>query len=81
MFLHVLADALGSVGVIFSSLLIQLFGWKWADPLCSIFIALLTLVSIYPLLISSGKVLLQRSPANIDGHLNSMLREVNIIIY
>jgi zinc transporter 5/7 len=40
-FLHILADTLGSVGVIISSLLIRFFDWHIADPICSIIIALL----------------------------------------
>ena len=35
MFLHVLADALGSVGVIVSTLLVEWYGWTWADPLAA----------------------------------------------
>lgn len=40
-FLHILADTLGSVGVIISSGLIHYFGWMIADPICSMFIATL----------------------------------------
>ncbi|KAK7100994.1 hypothetical protein V1264_023848 [Littorina saxatilis] len=40
-FLHILADTLGSVGVIISSILIYYFGWMIADPICSMFIATL----------------------------------------
>ncbi len=43
-FLHILADTLGSVGVIVSSVLIQNFGWMMADPICSMFIAVLIMV-------------------------------------
>ena len=43
-FLHILADTLGSVGVIISSGLIYFFGWMIADPICSMFIA--TLIAI-----------------------------------
>ena len=50
--LHVIADTLGSVSVIISSLLIKNYGWMIADPVCSIFTALLILVSVYPLLAS-----------------------------
>merc|ERR1712203_10836 len=39
-FLHILADTLGSVGVIISAILMHLFGWMIADPICSIFIAI-----------------------------------------
>jgi Co/Zn/Cd efflux system component len=42
-FLHILADTLGSVGVIISAILMHLFGWMVADPICSIFIALLVM--------------------------------------
>ena len=39
--LHVIADTLGSVGVIISSLIIHQYGWMIADPVCSIFISIL----------------------------------------
>jgi len=65
MFLHILADTLGSVGVIISSLLISNFGWTWTDPLCSIFIAVLILVSMWPLLIRSGGALLMVQPVKV----------------
>ena len=38
-FLHILADTLGSVGVIISTILMDQFGWQRADPIASIFIA------------------------------------------
>ena len=46
MFLHIVADTLGSVGVIISAILMHLFGWMIADPICSIFIALLIALSV-----------------------------------
>ena len=49
-FLHVLADTLGSVGVIISSILIEQFGLVIADPICSIFISALIVAHAYPLL-------------------------------
>ena len=76
MFLHVLADALGSVSVIISSLLIQFFGWTWSDPLCSIFIAVLICYTTWPLLISSGEIMLQRSPKEFDSKLSDILFQV-----
>jgi hypothetical protein len=36
MFLHVLADTMGSVFVIISALCIRFFNWSYADPLCSV---------------------------------------------
>ena len=57
-FLHVLADTLGSVGVIISSLMIQYYGWLIADPICSLFIAILVFMSVIPLLRDSTHALL-----------------------
>ncbi|CAH2045996.1 unnamed protein product, partial [Iphiclides podalirius] len=47
-FLHVLADTLGSVGVIISAILMRTFGWMRADPICSMAIALLIAASVLP---------------------------------
>ncbi|KAI0255785.1 cation efflux family-domain-containing protein, partial [Lactifluus subvellereus] len=57
LFLHVMADTLGSVGVIVSTLLIQFYGWTGFDPIASIFIALLIAASVIPLVIDTGKIL------------------------
>ena len=38
-FLHILADTLGSVSVICSALAIEHLGWTWADPAASALIA------------------------------------------
>ncbi|CDZ97656.1 zinc transporter 5 [Phaffia rhodozyma] len=56
-FLHVLADTMGSVGVIISTLLIGYTGWTGWDPIASLFIAALIVASVVPLVIDSGKVL------------------------
>jgi len=61
-FLHVLADALGSVGVIVSTLCIRLYGWTWADPVSSLLIAALLLASVRPLLAAAMRVLLLQTP-------------------
>ncbi|KAF8845223.1 cation efflux protein [Paxillus ammoniavirescens] len=56
-FLHVMADTLGSVGVIISTLLIQYYGWTGFDPIASLFIAVLIAASVLPLVIDTGRVL------------------------
>ncbi|KAJ1735396.1 putative zinc transporter msc2, partial [Coemansia biformis] len=61
-FLHVMADTLGSVGVIVSTLLIQRFGWTGFDPLASIAIAGLIFASVVPLVRDSMHMLLLRLP-------------------
>ena len=75
-FLHVLADTLGSVGVILSSLLIEYFGWLIADPLCSLFIAILIFLSVLPLLKQSSNVLLQRTPKELENEIVEKLYSV-----
>ncbi|KLT41244.1 cation efflux protein [Cutaneotrichosporon oleaginosum] len=56
-FLHVMADTLGSVGVIVSTLLIRWTGWTGFDPLASLFIATLILASVFPLVLDAARVL------------------------
>uniref|UniRef100_A0A0K0DS87 Proton-coupled zinc antiporter SLC30A5 n=1 Tax=Strongyloides stercoralis TaxID=6248 RepID=A0A0K0DS87_STRER len=58
-FLHVLADTLGSVFVIISTILIQIFGWTFVDPLCSLVLSMLILGSVYPLLKDATVTLMQ----------------------
>lgn len=52
-----LQDTLGSVGVIISTILIQLYGWTGFDPIASLFIATLIAASVVPLVLDTGKVL------------------------
>jgi len=49
-YLHILADALGSIGVIFSSILIKYYDMKVSDPICSAIISILILLSVVPLI-------------------------------
>jgi len=75
-FLHILADTLGSVGVIISAILMHLFGWFIADPICSIFIAILIAISVYGLVAESMAILMQRSPKQLDNHLTDCYQKV-----
>lgn len=68
-FLHIVADTLGSVGVIISAILMNQFGWMIADPICSIFIALLIGISVFPLLRDSFYILMQRTPVDLEDKL------------
>ena len=78
-FLHIMADTLGSVGVIISSLLIEYFGWYRSDPICSMVIAVLIFLSVIPLLKDSVLVLLQRVPQEKEGSFFEALDEINKI--
>ncbi len=64
--LHVLTDALGSVGAILGGALIYFFGWSWADPAVSVLIGLLVLYSSWGLLRESVAVLMEGTPGQID---------------
>ena len=65
-FQHVIADLLGSVGVIVSAILIMAFEWHIADPILSVVIALLIVYNTRRLIISILNVLLEGSPEHID---------------
>ncbi|KAF9912808.1 hypothetical protein EC991_008670 [Linnemannia zychae] len=68
-FLHVLGDALGSVGVIFTALFIWLtdFSWRqYMDPIVSIFISGIIIHSAWPLVRSASFILLQGVPVGVD---------------
>lgn len=56
-YLHILADLLGSVGVIVSSIVVKFTGWMVADPVCSAAISTLILFSAAPLLRETGGIL------------------------
>lgn len=78
-FLHILADTLGSVGVIISSGLIHYFGWMVADPICSMFIACLITISVLPLLRDSVGILMQRNPRELDTVLPGCYERVRML--
>jgi cobalt-zinc-cadmium efflux system protein len=64
-FLHVVSDALGSVGAIAAGLIMLLTGWYVADPVISILIGLLILHSSWNLVKESFSVLMQAVPKGI----------------
>jgi len=75
-FLHLLADTLGSVGVIISSFIIQMWGWTLADPICSFCIAVLIFLSTIPLLKGAARTLLQCTPGAFEPILDDCLARI-----
>lgn len=65
-FLHVLSDLLGSVGAITAALLIIFLGWTWADPLASVLVAVLVLISGWRVTKEALHVLMEGTPKNVD---------------
>ncbi len=76
-FLHVLADTMGSAAVIVSTLLIQYVGWSGWDPLASCIIAVLIFLSSIPLVSSSAKKLLLTVPDDTEYQLRNTLAGVS----
>jgi cobalt-zinc-cadmium efflux system protein len=64
-FLHVVSDAIGSVGAIVAGLVMWRTGWYLADPLISVFIGVLILFSSWSLVRDSLSVLMQAVPKGI----------------
>ena len=64
--LHVLGDALGSVGAIAAGALVLAFGWYRADPFFSALIALLIIWSSWNLIREATNVLLEGTPSHIN---------------
>jgi cobalt-zinc-cadmium efflux system protein len=76
-FLHVLGDTLSSVAVIAAAIWIGLTGQTFVDPLISIAIAILILVSSFSLLRDAFSILLQFAPRGIDTE--DVIREMESV--
>ncbi|ODQ81395.1 hypothetical protein BABINDRAFT_160735 [Babjeviella inositovora NRRL Y-12698] len=69
-FLHVLGDALGNVGVIVTAIFIWKTDYTWkfySDPLVSLFITIIIFSSALPLCKATSRILLQASPSHISA--------------
>jgi cobalt-zinc-cadmium efflux system protein len=65
-FLHVLGDALSSLGVLVGALVMRLTGWFWVDPLISIAISAVVVVGSWRVLREAVDVLLETVPPHVD---------------
>ncbi|MGH7591290.1 MAG: cation diffusion facilitator family transporter, partial [Gemmatimonadales bacterium] len=65
-YLHVLGDALGSLGALVAGVVIVTTGWTLVDPIVSILIALLVLVGAWRLVRESVDILLEGTPSHIS---------------
>jgi cobalt-zinc-cadmium efflux system protein len=74
---HVIADALGSAGVLVAALVILVTGWRYADPLAGALIAVAVLASSWGVLRDSVNILLEAAPKGIDaGELGRSLAQM-----
>ena len=65
-YLEVLADTLGSVGVIVAAVLLEIFGWAWVDPVVGAAIGLWILPRTWRLGGHAVRILLQAAPPEVD---------------
>jgi cobalt-zinc-cadmium efflux system protein len=63
---HVAADALSQAGVMLAAVIILTTGWKLADPLAGLLIAVLVLASAVGIVRESVDVLMEAAPVGID---------------
>lgn len=75
-YLHILADTLGSASVIFSTILTYFIPWSGWDPLASFLIAYLIIITAIPLVKSSASRLLLTVPADVEYNLRDTLSEI-----
>lgn len=65
-YLEVLADTVGSVGVIIAAVLLQVFGWMWIDSVAGVLIGIWILPRTWRLGRRAVRILLQAAPERID---------------
>lgn len=78
-FLHILADTLGLVGVVISTVLTKLFLWQGFDPVALIIIAVLIFFTAVPLMKSTASTLLLKLDRAREGSVRSALNDLTTI--
>jgi cobalt-zinc-cadmium efflux system protein len=80
-FLHVVGDALSSVGVIVAGLVILFTGWTWVDPLVSVFIAIIILSGALGVLKEAIHILNEGAPDDAKvGEVAAAMSEVKGVL-
>ena len=65
-YLHVIGDALGSVGAIAAGLLMYFANWYIADPIISVIVAVIILRGAWRVIKQSAHILMEGAPVGID---------------
>lgn len=76
-YLEVLADTIGSVGVIAAAILLEVFGWAWIDPVIGACIGLWILPRTWRLGGRAVRILLQAAPKHLD--LDALAQDLHAI--
>jgi cobalt-zinc-cadmium efflux system protein len=78
---HVAADALSQAGVMLAAVIILTTGWRLADPLAGLLIAVLVLASAVGIVRESVDVLMEAAPLDIDvERLGTMMAAVEGVV-
>ncbi|TFE26621.1 cation diffusion facilitator family transporter [Cohnella luojiensis] len=65
-YLHVLGDALGSVGAVVAGIIMLAFGWYAADPIISVLVSFLILRSAWGVIKNTVHILMEGTPVTIN---------------
>lgn len=65
-YLHVLGDALGSVGAVVAGIVMLAFGWYVADPIISVLVSLLILKSAWGVIKNTLHILMEGTPVTVN---------------
>ena len=76
-YLEVMADMVGSIGVLVSGLVTLAFGWRYADPVIGVAIGLFVLPRAFNLGRHAVRILLQQAPDRID--VTSIIEKINTL--
>lgn len=80
-YLEVLADTVGSVGVIIAALLMRWFGWTWVDPVVAALIGLWIVPRTIRLGGRAVRILLQAAPPGMDiGEVGRALAAIDGVV-
>ncbi len=80
-YLHVLGDALGSIGAILAGVIMMVFHWYYADPIISVIVALLILKSALGIIKHTVHILMEGTPVTIDQQeVKGMLENIDGVI-
>lgn len=66
-YLHVLGDLLGSIGVVIAALATGFGGWRLADPIASAVLSLIIVYGAIRLALQAGHILMEGTPAHLDA--------------
>jgi cobalt-zinc-cadmium efflux system protein len=80
-YLHLLSDAIVSLGLVIGGIIIHYTNWYWLDPVFSIIIAIVIVVATWQLLRNSLRLSLDGVPANIDlSKINAVAKQTKGVI-